>query len=201
MKKSLALLLALVLLLSIAGCSSTGTTTADNTSAEILSSVMNQIVELSPTSGSDASPTPVPVDAPPPPEGAALGDGTAAPEVPEEFPAATEAPAPEDAPVFMDEPAPAEPEAAPSDGLRPEFKEAMDAYEAFYDEYCTFMAEYSENPTDLSLLVKYGELMGKAGEMDAAFSKWEEDSLSDEELKYYLEVNNRVMQKLVDVAG
>lgn len=38
------------------------------------------------------------------------------------------------------------------DGLRPEFKEAMDSYEAFYDEYCAFMKKYMKNPTDLKLL-------------------------------------------------
>lgn len=87
------------------------------------------------------------------------------------------------------------------DGMRPEFKEAMDAYEAFYNEYCDFMVEYKKNPTDLTLITKYGELLTKAVEVDEAFAAWDEDDLNNEELKYYLEVNNRVMQKLVDVAG
>lgn len=34
-------------------------------------------------------------------------------------------------------------------GLRPEFKEAMDAYEDFYGEYCDFMVKYKENPSDI----------------------------------------------------
>ncbi len=29
-------------------------------------------------------------------------------------------------------------------GMRPKFKEAMDSYEAFYDEYCTFMKKYND---------------------------------------------------------
>lgn len=87
------------------------------------------------------------------------------------------------------------------DGMRPEFKEAMDAYEAFYDEYCAFMAEYKENPSDMTLLLKYSEMMTKVVEMDEAFTKWDDEDLNSEELKYYLEVNNRVMQKLIDVAG
>lgn len=86
-------------------------------------------------------------------------------------------------------------------GMRPEFKEAMDAYEAFYDEYCDFMAEYQKNPTDLKLVTQYGKLLTRMAEADAAFGKWEESDLNDAELKYYLEVNNRVMQKLVDAAG
>ena len=87
------------------------------------------------------------------------------------------------------------------DGMRPEFKEAMDAYEAFYDEYCSFMAKYNENPSDMTLLLKYGEMLTKAVEMDEAFGEWDETELNAEELKYYIEVNNRVMQKLVDVMG
>ncbi len=87
------------------------------------------------------------------------------------------------------------------DGMRPEFKEAMDAYEAFYTEYCDFMAEYSENPTDLKLLAKYSEMLIKVEEMNEAFEAWDEDELNNEELKYYLDVNNRVMKMLLDVAG
>ena len=84
------------------------------------------------------------------------------------------------------------------DGLRPEFKQAMDAYEDFYGEYCDFMVKYKENPSDLSLLAEYADIMERAVEMDEAFREWEDEDLNNEELKYYLEVNNRVMQMLVD---
>lgn len=87
------------------------------------------------------------------------------------------------------------------DGMRPEFKEAMDAYEAFYDEYCEFMAEYEKNPSDMTLLLKYTEMLAKMTEMNEAFEAWDEEELNDAELKYYLDVSNRVMQKLIDVAG
>lgn len=87
----------------------------------------------------------------------------------------------------------------PKSGLRPEFKEAMDSYEAFYDEYCEFFQKYNKNPSDLTLLVKYGELLVNAEEMDKAFEEWDEDDLNKDELKYYLDVNNRVMQKMLDV--
>ena len=86
------------------------------------------------------------------------------------------------------------------DGIRPEFREAMDSYEAFYTEYCEFMESYSENPTDLTLIAQYADMLVKAEEMNKAFEAWDEDDLSSEELKYYLDVNNRVMQMLVDVA-
>ena len=83
----------------------------------------------------------------------------------------------------------------------PEFKEAMDAYEAFYDEYCDFMIRYQDNPTDLMLVAQYGQLLIKMAEVNEAFEKWDESELNNEELKYYLEVSSRVMQKLVDVTG
>ncbi len=86
-------------------------------------------------------------------------------------------------------------------GIDPDFKAAMDAYEAFYDEYCDILQAYSKNPTDMTLLLEYGKLMAKAVEMDEAFEKWESEDLNSEELKYYLEVNTRVMQKMVDVMG
>ncbi len=88
-----------------------------------------------------------------------------------------------------------------SNNIRPEFKETMDSYEAFYTEYCDFMKKYSENLTDLTLLTKYGDILAKAVEMNEAFEAWDKNELNTEELKYYLDVNNRVMQMLIDVAG
>ena len=76
----------------------------------------------------------------------------------------------------------------------------MDSYEAFYTEYCEFMKEYSENPTDLTLIAKYSDMLVEAEKMNEAFEAWDEDELSSEELKYYLDVNNRVMKMLVDVS-
>ncbi len=94
----------------------------------------------------------------------------------------------------------AENESTNIEGIRPEFKEAMDSYEAFYDEYCDFMKKYSENPSDLKLLIAYTEMLEKSTDMNEKFEKWESDKeMSNEELKYYLDVNNRVMQKLVGV--
>ena len=97
----------------------------------------------------------------------------------------------------------AEPTTEPSAeaGLRPEFKEAMDSYEAFYAEYCDLLKKYMNNPSDLSILTKYMSLMGKLSDMDEKFKAWESEDLNNEELKYYMDVNNRVMKKLLDVTG
>ena len=87
------------------------------------------------------------------------------------------------------------------DGMRPEFKEAMDSYEAFYDEYCEFMKAYSENPYDLTLLGQYAEIVEKATEAEEAFEEWDSDDLNSTELQYYMEVTARIAQKLAEISG
>lgn len=86
------------------------------------------------------------------------------------------------------------------DGMRPEFKEAMDSYEAFYDEYCDFMEEYAANPSDLGLISEYSEIVSKASDMDKKFEKWDDEDLNDAELQYYLEVSERISKKLLEVS-
>lgn len=111
----------------------------------------------------------------------------------------------ESAPAESEEPVKASPEpdnnATSTDELRPDFKAAMDSYEAFYDEYCEVMKQYNENPADIQILTKYTGMMSKLVEMNEAFDAWDQSELNKAELKYYLEVHNRVMQKIVDVAG
>ncbi|MBR1703360.1 MAG: zinc-ribbon domain-containing protein [Lachnospiraceae bacterium] len=85
------------------------------------------------------------------------------------------------------------------DGMRPSFKEAMDAYEEFYVEYCELLKSYNANPTDMSLLSKYTNMIIKAEEVDKKFNAWENDDLNEAELKYYTNVNLRVLQMLTDV--
>lgn len=84
-----------------------------------------------------------------------------------------------------------------ANGLRPSFKEAMDSYEAFYNEYCDFMVQYESNPTDLALLARYGVLLGRLAEMDQKFEAWEDEDLNNAELSYYLGVTTRIQQKLL----
>jgi len=88
----------------------------------------------------------------------------------------------------------------PEDGIRPEFKEAMDSYEAFFDEYCEFMEEYKTSSDPASMLADYTDMMQK--EVDA-LTKLDEigsQEMSDEELVYYTEVMGRINQKLASAA-
>ena len=92
---------------------------------------------------------------------------------------------------------PAETEAAEiaetldENGIRPQIKEAIDSYEAFVDEYCTFMTELST----------YNELISKELEMTEKFKALEDEDLNDAEALYYSEVSIRCSQKLLDVAS
>ena len=86
------------------------------------------------------------------------------------------------------------------DGMRPEFKEAMDAYEAFYKDYVDFMKKYMANPTDMSLLSNYADMMTDAADMDGKFEAWDQSEMNSAELSYYLDVSARVLKMLADVA-
>lgn len=90
-------------------------------------------------------------------------------------------------------------EAEQADGLRSDFKEAMDSYEAFMDEYVAFMKKYKANPSDLSLLMEYATFMEEYAEFVEAFEKWNSEDLNDAELAYYLEVQARVTKKLAEI--
>lgn len=85
-------------------------------------------------------------------------------------------------------------------GLRPEFKEAMDSYEEFMNEYVAFMKKYKENPSDLSLLADYAKFMGKYAEVTRDFEKWNSEDMNNDEMAYYLDVQTRVTKKLLEVS-
>jgi len=113
-------------------------------------------------------------------------------ETPEEETPAEEAPAEE---------APAEETPAQEEGMDPEFKAAMDSYEAFYREYCDVIKRYNANPTDLTILTEYTDLLQKSIDMSAKFEAWDESEMNNAELQYYAEVNGRVTQMLLEVGA
>lgn len=86
-----------------------------------------------------------------------------------------------------------------NNGLRPNFKKAMDDYETFMNEYVEFMKKYSANPSDTSLLKDYTNYMTKYTKAMESFEKWDEEDMNDAETKYYLEVQTRVNKKLLEV--
>lgn len=87
-------------------------------------------------------------------------------------------------------------------GIRTDFKQAMDSYERFIDEYCNFMVKYTNsNGTDLTLITDYASYVDKLEKAEEDFEKWNSETLNTEELNYYLEVQTRVTEKLLNVAS
>lgn len=82
-------------------------------------------------------------------------------------------------------------------GIRTEFKEAMDSYEAFFDEYVDFMEKYTNSTNPAGMLTDYSNYMAKYSDAMAALSRVNDGTLSNEELAYYIEVQSRINQKLL----
>ena len=104
-----------------------------------------------------------------------------------------ETPQPEPAPT--DAPA----QAVSDDTVRPEIKEAIDSYEAFFDEYVEFMASYDSS--DLSALTGYLSMMQQYTDTMQKLDDMEDDDLTSAELTYYTQAMLRIDQKLVGALG
>lgn len=89
---------------------------------------------------------------------------------------------------------------ANSTSIRADFKKLMDDYEAFMDEYIAFMKKYNEsNGSDFSLVAEYAKLAGEYADFVEEIEKWEDEELTDAELSYLLEVEERVAKKLAEM--
>ena len=86
-----------------------------------------------------------------------------------------------------------------NNGLSEEFKNAMDSYESFMNEYVEFMKKYNANPTDPTLISQYSSMLQRYSEQVSAFDKWNSSDMSTEEASYYIDVQARVSQKLLEV--
>lgn len=109
----------------------------------------------------------------------------------ESTPAETQEPSP----AVSSEPAPDDSDLV--DGMRKDFKDAMDSYEAFYDSYIEFLKSYDAG--NLTMLAEYTDFISKAADMDQKFSEWESEDLNDAELAYFIDVQARVNKKLLEL--
>lgn len=84
--------------------------------------------------------------------------------------------------------------------VTPDFKKAMDEYEAFFDEYLAFMEKY-EKSSDLSpeMLEDFGTYMERYSQTMEALNAIDEDSLSPADYAYYTEVMLRINKKIADM--
>ena len=85
------------------------------------------------------------------------------------------------------------------DGMRPSFKEAMDAYESFMNEYCSFMKEYNSSTDTLGMLQEYLDFLEQYTEMLGKLQEIENQNMNAAELVYYTKITNRVAQKLLEL--
>lgn len=86
------------------------------------------------------------------------------------------------------------------DGMRPEFKEAMDSYEKFFSEYCDFMEKYAETPEDLTLISDYTEYITQYADTMSKMEALDDGKMNDAETKYYIEVTGKINQRLLEVS-
>ena len=110
--------------------------------------------------------------------------------------AGTETTAPQDQPA-------AEASNAQSSGeVTPEFKEMMDSYEAFMNQYCDFMVKYTnatssgDSATLLAMTADYASLVQQELDWASEIDGVDESTLSPADDAYYLEVQGRVLKKL-----
>ena len=110
--------------------------------------------------------------------------------------ASTEATAPQDQLA-------AEASSAQSSGeVTPEFKEMMDSYEAFMNQYCDFMVKYvdatnsGDSATLLAMTADYASLVQQELDWASKIDGIDESTLSPADDAYYLEVQGRVLKKL-----
>ncbi len=84
----------------------------------------------------------------------------------------------------------------------PEFKAALDQYEAFIDGYCDFLEVYLKADTDTQLSMmedytawmnQYAEVMDAVRTLDAC-----QDEMTPAQLSYYIEVTARVSQRMIE---
>ena len=85
-------------------------------------------------------------------------------------------------------------------GMRREFKDAMDSYETFFDEYCNFMKKYNSSNDTSSMLNDYLSFMSRYTETMNKLDALGDDNLNTAELRYYTEVMTRINQKLLEVS-
>lgn len=87
-----------------------------------------------------------------------------------------------------------------SGDIRPEFKECLDGYEKFMNEYCDFMKKYTTSDDITSMTMDYAKLLKEEIEWAEKIDKLENEEMNAAEAKYYAEVTLRVSQKLIEAA-
>lgn len=88
-----------------------------------------------------------------------------------------------------------------SEEVDPDFKATMDSYETTINNYCDFMEKYNNaRPEDTAaMLADYTSYLQQYTETVEGLNSIDEESLSAADLAYYIEVNGRISQRLLEV--
>ena len=87
-------------------------------------------------------------------------------------------------------------ESIPEDGIRPEFREAMESYEAFFDSYIDFMESIDETNLTSAEMLKYYQFLQQYEETMEKLDAIDESALTPQEDALYLETMTRINNKL-----
>ena len=88
------------------------------------------------------------------------------------------------------------------DGMRAEFKNAMDAYEKYVDKFAVFMRNYDNGGRgDISLLSDFVKFMSGIETEKSKFAAWQEAGLNEAETAYFADVAARTDEILTEFEG
>lgn len=85
-------------------------------------------------------------------------------------------------------------------GVDPDLKEFLDGYEAFVDEYVEFMKNYNESGDIFGMISDYTDMLTRLSEFQEKIDGYDQNKMSSEDLKYYIDVTTRCAKKVLDVA-
>lgn len=87
------------------------------------------------------------------------------------------------------------------DGMRPEFKEAVDSYVEFMDAYVEFVEKYqAEDSPDAEMLKDYADYVSKLSEVNDKFDALDDGDMNDAESTYYINAQLDINKKLLELS-
>lgn len=79
------------------------------------------------------------------------------------------------------------------------FKDMMNSYEKFIDEYIAFMKKYKNSSDTAAMIEDYSNYIDRLSDFSNKIDALDKDELSTEDYKYYIEVTTRVKKKLASI--
>ncbi len=86
-------------------------------------------------------------------------------------------------------------------GVSADFKQTVDSYEAFFNEYADFMEEYSSSGNPASMALQYASMMAQYTDYMAKLSALDDGTLSADDYAYLMDAQVRINQRLAGIAG